>query len=178
MRGYFALGVEGISKPRNVGSLFRSAHAFGASFVFAIAPKINIKQVYQTDTSDTAKHLPLYQYDTISDMKMPKDIKLVGVELTDDATMLPSFRHPERAAYILGPERGNLSVEMQDKCDFLIKIPTSFCINVGIAGAIILYDRQLSRGRWAERPVRAGGPIVELTPHIHGEQLIRTKNKK
>ena len=26
MRGYFAIGVEGISKPMNVGNLFRSAH--------------------------------------------------------------------------------------------------------------------------------------------------------
>src|SRR3546814_2552323 len=28
MRGYFGIGVEGISKPMNVGNLFRSAHAF------------------------------------------------------------------------------------------------------------------------------------------------------
>ena len=36
-RGYFAIGVEGISKPVNLGNLPRSAHAFGASFVFTIA---------------------------------------------------------------------------------------------------------------------------------------------
>lgn len=177
MRGYFAVGVEGISKPRNVGSLFRSAHAFGASFVFAVAPRVNVREIYQSDTSDTAKHLPMYQYATIEEMQMPKDIKLVGVELTDDAIMLPTFRHPERAAYIMGPERGNLSDEMQARCDFILKIPTSFCINVGIAGAIVMYDRQLSRGRFAERPVRAGGPTEELVPHVHGKQLIRTKDK-
>ncbi|MEE8144119.1 MAG: TrmH family RNA methyltransferase, partial [Kiloniellales bacterium] len=34
MRGYFAIGVEGISKPMNLGNLLRSAHAFGASFFF------------------------------------------------------------------------------------------------------------------------------------------------
>src|SRR3546814_8737917 len=34
MRGYFAIGAEGISKPMNLGSLMRSAHAFGASFFF------------------------------------------------------------------------------------------------------------------------------------------------
>ena len=37
MRGYFAIGVEGISKAMNVGSLFRTAHAFGAGFVFTVA---------------------------------------------------------------------------------------------------------------------------------------------
>ena len=37
MRGYFGIGVEGINKPFNVGNLFRSAHAFGVSFVFTVA---------------------------------------------------------------------------------------------------------------------------------------------
>jgi tRNA G18 (ribose-2'-O)-methylase SpoU len=35
-RGFFAIGVEGISKAVNLGNLLRSAHAFGASFVFTI----------------------------------------------------------------------------------------------------------------------------------------------
>jgi tRNA G18 (ribose-2'-O)-methylase SpoU len=35
-RGYFAIGVEGISKAVNLGNLLRSAHAFGASFVCTI----------------------------------------------------------------------------------------------------------------------------------------------
>ena len=37
MRGYFGVGVEGISKVMNVGSIFRTAHAFGAGFVFTVA---------------------------------------------------------------------------------------------------------------------------------------------
>ena len=34
MRGYFGFGAEGISKPMNMGNLVRSAHAFGAKFIF------------------------------------------------------------------------------------------------------------------------------------------------
>ena len=45
MRGYFAMGVEGISKPLNLGNLIRSAHAFGASFFFTVAPNIDAKGV-------------------------------------------------------------------------------------------------------------------------------------
>ena len=33
MRGFFGIGVEGINKAFNVGSVFRSAHAFGAKRV-------------------------------------------------------------------------------------------------------------------------------------------------
>ena len=36
MRGYFGIGIEGVSKPMNLGSLLRTAHAFNASFVFTI----------------------------------------------------------------------------------------------------------------------------------------------
>jgi len=36
MKGYFGIGVEGVSKATNVGTLFRTAHAFGASFVFIV----------------------------------------------------------------------------------------------------------------------------------------------
>ena len=64
-------------------------------------------------------------------MQLPKDCRLVGVELTDDAVTLPSFRHPTKAAYILGPERGNLTRATQDKCEFIVKIPTRFCSQRG-----------------------------------------------
>src|SRR3546814_13686274 len=37
MRGYFAIGAEGISKPMNLGALMRPAHALGASFFFTVA---------------------------------------------------------------------------------------------------------------------------------------------
>ncbi|MEC7466829.1 MAG: TrmH family RNA methyltransferase, partial [SAR324 cluster bacterium] len=36
MRGYFGVGLEQSSKPMNAGNLFRTAHAFGASFLFTV----------------------------------------------------------------------------------------------------------------------------------------------
>ena len=40
MRGYFAVGVDGISKPMNLGNLMRIANAFGASFFFTINARV------------------------------------------------------------------------------------------------------------------------------------------
>jgi tRNA C32,U32 (ribose-2'-O)-methylase TrmJ len=71
---------------------------------------------------------------------------------------LPSFRHPLQAAYVLGPERGSLSEELLQRCDYTVKIPTSFCVNVAMAGAIVMYDRVKSLAPFAERPVSEGGP--------------------
>lgn len=177
-RGYFGIGVEGISKPLNVGNLFRSAHAFGADFVFAIAPAVDLREVNVSDTSQTAKHLPLYEHASVEEMQLPWGCRLVGVELLDEAADLPSFTHPERAAYVLWPERGSLSPALVERCDFVVKIPTKFCVNVGVAGAILMYDRLFSRGRFAPRPPRPGGPVEELPDHVHGKQLFRRGRKK
>ncbi len=175
MRGYFAIGAEGISKPMNLGSLLRTAHAFGASFFFAIEPAFKVKEVKHSDTSDAAKHLPLYTFASVDELMLPRGCALVGIELTDDAVELPSFFHPQAAAYVLGPERGSLSPAMQARCDHLVKIPTKFCINVGLAGALVMYDRQLSLGRFARRATNPRSEPQALPEHVSGGQKIRRK---
>jgi len=177
MRGYFAIGVEGVSKPGNLGNLMRSAHAFGASFVFAVTPRLDTREMHLVDTSDTGASLPFYSFPDVAALVLPRDCAVVGVELLEDAVDLPSFRHPMRAAYVLGPERGALSPALVARCQFVVKIPTRFCINVGVAGALVMYDRMICLGRYAERPVRVGGPTEAVPLHTHGAQKIRVRRK-
>ncbi|WP_420560137.1 RNA methyltransferase [Tepidicaulis sp.] len=171
-RGYFGFGVEGISKPMNMGSLIRSAHAFGASFVFTVGAAHKVRAA-KSDTSKTPQHVPYYEWDRAGDMILPRGCHLVGVELTEEAVDLPSFRHPLNAAYIMGPERGSLSEEMTAKCDFVVKIPTKFCLNVQIAGAVIMYDRLRSMGNYAPRALMPGGPVDGAREHTHGGPIMR-----
>ncbi|MET4698336.1 tRNA G18 (ribose-2'-O)-methylase SpoU [Constrictibacter sp. MBR-5] len=173
MRGYFGIGAEGISKPTNVGTLFRTAHAFGASFIFTVNAQYARKAGAKTDTSDAPGHVPLYSFPDVASMQLPQGCRLVGVELTEDAIELPSFRHPTSAAYILGPERSSLSPALVERCEFVVKIPMRFCVNLGVAGSIVMYDRLLSLGRFPQRPVKAGGPTEELKPHVHGGPILR-----
>jgi tRNA G18 (ribose-2'-O)-methylase SpoU len=163
MRGYFAVGVDGVSKAMNLGNLLRIAHAFGASFFFTVAGRVKLADA-QSDTSDAAGHLPVYQFASVEELKLPQGCTLVGIEITDEAVELPSFHHPLRAAYVLGSERLSLSPAMLQRCQHVVKIPTRFSINVGMAGAIVLYDRMLTHGRFAERPLRAGGPGPAVPP--------------
>lgn len=176
MRGYFALGAEGISKTANFGAIMRTAHAFGASFVFSVSAVINADDLRTTDTSGGVDHLPYYDWPSMAEMALPAGCQLVGCELTDDATELPSFRHPLRAAYVFGPERNNLSPAMLARCDHVVKIPTRFCVNVSVAAAIVTYDRMISLGRFAERPVRVGGPRDAVPDHVHGRVRVRNRD--
>ena len=157
LRGYFGIGVESLSKPMNLGALQRTAHAFGAAFTFTVAAAPKIRVMHNADTSKSDLHVPWYLWNSIDEMQLPKGCVLVGVELTDDAIELPAFRHPLRAAYVMGGEARDLSAELQARCSHIVKIPTRFCINVGLAGALVMYDRVLSMGGWPRRPVHSGG---------------------
>ena len=178
IRGYFGVGVEGISKPMNVGAIMRTAHAFGASFVFTIGAVYPKREGGRSDTSRAPEHLPLHEYAGLDDFTLPRGCELVGVELTDDAVDLPSFRHPRCAAYVLGQERGSLSPELVGLCEHVVKIPTKFAVNLAIAGAIVMYDRLISTGRFAARPIVPGGPAEPLPPHVFGEPMWKRKERE
>lgn len=143
-RGYCGIGIERAKREVNLGTLFRSAHALGADFVFTIGAR------YQAQASDTSKawrHLPYFSFHDFSDFNehRPYDCPLVGVELLPGAQALESFVHPERALYLLGPEDGDLSAEAIAHCQAIVRFSSDFCLNVAAAGTVILYDRQLKR---------------------------------
>lgn len=158
MRGYFAVGAEGISKPMNMGAILRTAHAFGASFAFTVGAHHRVRDVYRADTAKSVTHVPYYEWADIDSMALPENCQLVGIELTDDAIDLPTFRHPLCAAYVFGRERGSLTEAMQARCQHIVKIPTKFCVNVSVACAVTLYDRTLNFRRISRTPADAGRP--------------------
>jgi tRNA G18 (ribose-2'-O)-methylase SpoU len=172
-RGYFGIGVEGVSKPYNVGNVFRTAHAFEASFVFTVSAHYSRAEGAKVDTSDALSQMPFYQFDNVGDMLLPKGCQVVGIEITEESIELPSFRHPTNAVYVLGAERRGLSPDMLARCAHVVKIPMRFSINLGMAGAIVMYDRLMTRGRFAPRPVRAGGPTEPAPEHVHGAPTFR-----
>jgi tRNA G18 (ribose-2'-O)-methylase SpoU len=167
-RGYFGIGAEGVSKSANVGALLRTAHGFGASFCFTIGTGWDSRAARHADTADTPSHVPMWRFPDLAAVSLPQGCVLVGVELLETATELPSFRHPLNAAYVLGPERAGLSPELLARCRHVVRIPTRFALNLAVAGALVLYDRLLQHGRFAERPVGSQGVPEPLPPTGHG----------
>ncbi len=141
-RGYFAIGVYNPKAKENIGTLWRSAFAFGASYIFTIGKR------YQKQPGDTTcawKHIPLFDYESLDlfCQHSPKDCCLVGIEIVDGARPLPTIVHPERAIYLLGPEDGSLPPEVLERCQIITRIDTRFCLNVAVAGSIVMYDRNI-----------------------------------
>ena len=138
MRGYCGIGIYGTKTAANVGTLWRSAGLMGASFIFTVGRR------YPKQASDTIKawkHIPLWNYESLDDLRTPFDCPLIGVEQVAQSRPLPTFRHPERAVYLLGAEDTGLPDAVIDRCHSIVEIPSDRCLNVAVAGSIVLYDR-------------------------------------
>ena len=140
MRGFYGIGIWQPIKGVNVGTIWRSAQAFGASFIFTVGTKYKRQS---SDTTHATRHIPLYQYEDTDDMiaHLPYDCPLIAIEFLPDATWLPSFSHLPRCAYILGGENKTLGHQVLDRCVATLYIPTAYCLNVAVAGSIVMYDR-------------------------------------
>ena len=140
-RGFSGIGIENVKDRFNIGTLFLSAHCFGADFIFTIGERYK-KQA--SDTTKAWKSIPLLHFKDFNDFygHIPLDCCLVGIEITETARSLNNFIHPERAVYILGAEDYGLSTVAIEKCKQIVKITqSSLCLNVSVAGSIIMFDR-------------------------------------
>ena len=142
MRGYCGIGIYNVKNSINVGGLWRSAHAFGANFIFTIGRRY---QKQASDTTKAGKHIPLYHYESFQDFYDHKPLNnfLIGIEIAKNSKDIKNFVHFERSIYLLGAEDSGLPEHVMQKCNALIQIPTEFCLNVATTGAIVLYDRKV-----------------------------------
>lgn len=141
-RGFFGIGIYHPKFEENIGTLWRHAYLYNASFVFIIGGRYKRQA---TDTSCATKHIPLYCYDSWEDFKsnLPVNAELIAIELDDNSQCLSIFKHPLNAVYLLGSEGYGLPQEVLNDCDATVELfslkPQS--MNVATTGTIVMYDR-------------------------------------
>lgn len=171
-RGFYGIGIVGSKTPLNVGTLWRSAFSLGASFIFTAGRR------YPRQASDTVKawrHVPLIEFADVEALweAIPYDCVPIAVELDQRARPINNYVHPERAIYLLGAEDHGLPKFALDRARDVIQLPGAYCLNVAVAGSIVMYDRAVKRGAVAqsvehrsEKPSVAGSiparPILEV----------------
>lgn len=137
---YFGIGIYQPKTEENIGTLWRTAFIYGASFIFVIDAK------YKKQSSDVLKvwsKIPLFQYKNIQAFldTVPYSCKVIGVEMEENSIPIKEFEHPQRAIYLLGSENNGLPKELQSKCQDLIVLPGKKSLNVAVAGSIVIFDR-------------------------------------
>jgi tRNA G18 (ribose-2'-O)-methylase SpoU len=141
-RGYYGVVIFQPKFEVNVGTLHRSAFNFGASFLVVIGRR---HKAQSSDTVKSFKHIPLFEYPSWEAFKeggVPKDCRLVSVEQWEQSKPLETFEHPERCIYVLGAEDDGLPGKILHDCHLSVEIDSPYCLNMSVAGSIVLYDRQ------------------------------------
>jgi len=139
-RGYFGIGIFHGKNEQNIGTLWRSANIFGADFIFTIGRRY-AKQ--SSDTMKTPRHIPLFNFADWDDFMahIPYDCPVIAVELDDDSVPIKHFVHPQRCIYLLGAEDSGIPKSVLNHCQDIIQLPGDVCMNVSVAGSIVMYDR-------------------------------------
>ena len=147
-RGYSGLAIYHPKHGVNVGSLFRTAYILGINFVNIIGKNQSRDLKQSSDTTKSIRHIPFTRYITFEDFYrfMPYGCQLVGVELDKKAVPVSDFQHPERAIYLLGAEDYGIPPRVLSRCHSVVQLPGKYCLNVAVAGSIILFDRINKRG--------------------------------
>ena len=142
MRGYFGIGIIGCKTAENIGCLWRSAHNFGAAFCFVIGARYKRQS---SDTTHTSLHVPFFQYDTVDNFVkhgIPCGTRIVAIEQTTTSDPLHTFEHHQRCVYLLGAEDTGVPYSLiETYCHDVVHIDTPWCVNVAVAGSIVMYDR-------------------------------------
>lgn len=136
-RGYACIGLDNVKDSKNVGSVMRAAHVYGASLIVVTGTRFKRAA---TDTTKAWRHIPIVHAADVFD-SIPFDCVPAAVDLLEGAIPLPEYKHPERAFYIFGAEDNTLGKRITDRCRDRAMVPTAFCMNLAATANVILYDR-------------------------------------
>ncbi len=162
-RGLRPMAVAGwnTTKEHNVGTLVRTAHAAAAEEVVLVG-----EREWNIEAAKTAE---LYTEVTILPDEKAflehveyKRYDLVAVELSPHSVSLFEARYPKRPCFLLGTEVGGLPESLLAAAALTVEIPQWGlvpCLNLAVAGSIVVYDYlgKLARAGELDRP---GGGLV------------------
>jgi len=145
--GTLVVVADGVQDPGNVGTIIRTADAFGADAVLltgGCADLYNAKTI--RSTMGSVFHLPVVngiEVFQLKDFFRQNGILTAVTSLAESAAPLDQMTLRRPLALILGSEARGVSAALSDDADILLKIPMSGSaqsLNVAVAAGVILYE--------------------------------------
>jgi RNA methyltransferase, TrmH family len=143
--------LSGIQDPGNLGTILRSAEAFGATGVVCLPGTVsrwNPKAMRAS--AGSIFRLPVL---TATEEECFIRLHAAGIQslaaMAHDAQPLGKFNLTKPAALIIGSEGSGLSPELAARCDARITIPCPGpveSLNAAVAASILLYEASRQRG--------------------------------
>jgi 23S rRNA (guanosine2251-2'-O)-methyltransferase len=150
----FLLAVDGVSDPRNLGALLRSAEAAGATG--AVLPRHRAVHVTPTVAKAAAGAIERVPMTVVAGMPAAlaraKELGcwVVGLAGDGDGSLFADLAVADQpVVVVVGAEGGGLARLTRARCDLVLRIPMRgqlTSLNVGAAGALALFE--VSRRRY------------------------------
>ena len=137
--------LDGVQDPGNVGTVIRSANAFGVDAVLLTgecADPYNPKTARATMGAVFRQRVLQLEREEIAALVRAKGLKLCGAALTDSAEDIRTVNFKE-CAFVVGSEGRGISPEMLALCDKTVIIPMAAeceSLNAAVAASIIAWE--------------------------------------
>lgn len=139
--------LENLQNPSNVGSIFRSLHAFNTDLVIISKDTCDIynPKVLRASMGAIFK-LDIVIAENFKDLLLllkSNDFKICGAVPSSNALCVTTLRNLSKKAVVLGNEGNGISQETMNLCDYNITIPMNprcESLNVLVAASIIAWE--------------------------------------
>lgn len=147
----FVLLLDLIQDPQNLGTLLRSAEAFGVhGVILPLARAASITPAVVNTSSGATELLQIAQHNLARAMDRLKEAGgwMVGLEDSPNAKPPQEINLGEGIGLVIGNEAQGLRRLVREKCDLLMRLPMQGQIdslNAAVAGSIALYLARQTR---------------------------------
>ncbi len=147
----FVLLLDLIQDPQNLGTLLRSAEAFGVhGVVVPLARAATVTPAVVNASSGATEHLLIAQHNLAQAMDRLKEAGgwMVGLEDSAEAQPPEQINLKGGIGIVIGNEGQGLRHLVREKCDLLMRLPMRGRIdslNAAVAGSIALYLARQAR---------------------------------
>ena len=141
--------LDNIRSLNNIGSVFRTCDAFLIEKIYlcGITAKPPHKDIHKTALGSTDSVAWEYIEDTFElvERLKAKNIKIVSVEQTENATMLNDFKPQQHTTYaiVFGNEVKGVSQDVVNASDTVVEIPqfgTKHSLNISVSAGVVIWD--------------------------------------
>ncbi len=142
----FAVVIDRVFDPHNLGAIARSAHCFGASFV--VIQRRRSVHVTRAAINSSAGALAKIRVALETNVARAIDeLKEAGYWIygadPDAGTAVEEMSFEGKVAVVLGSEGEGLRENVRKRCDYLVRIPMASdfdSLNVSVAAGILFYN--------------------------------------
>jgi len=148
----FILLLDQLQDPQNLGTLLRSAEAFGVhGVILPLAHAASITPAVVNASSGATELLRIAQHNIAQAMDRLKDAGgwMIGLEDSPQAQTPQEIELKGGIGLVIGNEASGLRRLVRDKCDHLMRLPMQGQIdslNAAVAGSIAVYLARQARG--------------------------------